>query len=244
RDLREAKLDPLSRDPATDEVRALQERYANWFGAIVSTLVSNVNAAFPGFLLFPVSTGIGGGLFYVQPPTGDPRYTPSTPRGGVLLAYGQTDQLTEDLWSFVNPQTQPSLAPLDRVGIVHIIHAAGNLDDARNECRERWLQSRAARGGSIPNLALAVDVVPLTATATGPALPDFVARIAARVLAVGYWAHSASRPPPFLPGNMPRIHDAQLQAVLQWLRSDQQVLELPGGEPPSRPFDERDRVEA
>jgi hypothetical protein len=244
RELREAKLDPVSRDAATDEVRSLQQSYASWFGTILNDLIRTLNAAYPSFLLFPVSTGIGGGLQYVQPPSGDPRYMPSTPRGGVVLAYGQTEQLIEDFWSFVSPQTQPPISPLDRVGIVHIIHAAGNLDDAKKECRERWLQSRSARAGVLPGLALAVDVVALTEPATGPPLPGHVDRIAARVMALGYWAQSASRPLPPLPGNMPRMHDAQLQALGEWLRSDKPVIELFGGEPPSRMFDERDRVES
>ena len=244
KELREARLDPLSRDAATDEVRAVQERYAHWFGVIVNELIRNVSTAVPSVLLVAVSTGIGSGLQYVQPPGGDPRYLPSTPRGGVLLAYGQTDQLIEDFWSFVNPATQPPIEPFDRVGIVHVIHAAGNLADTEKECRERWIQSRKERGGSLPNLALAVDVVVLTASEPGPGLPDRVTRIVAGVLALGYWAQSASRPLPVLPGNMPRIGGAQLQAIGQWLRSDKQVLELSGDEPPPRLFDERDQVES
>jgi hypothetical protein len=246
RDLREAKTEPLSRDAATDEMRALQERYGRWFDGLNSGLVGHLSQHF-GFVLSPVSSGIGGGLNYVQPPTGDPRYMPTTPRGGVLLAYGQTDQQVEDLWSFVNPQAQPSIFPLDRVGVVHVIHAAGNIKAAEAECRQRWEQSRIARSGLPPGFALEVDVVVLTATEDGPALPNRGARVAAGIFALGYWSQPAFRPSPPLFRMAPRI-GGHMGAISEWLHSGSAVLELPSGDLASdsstRPFDERDRLES
>jgi hypothetical protein len=107
------------------------------------------------------------------------------------------------------------------------------------------MQSRKERSGSIPNIALAIDVVVLTAQEAEPALQDRVSRIAAGVLSLGYWAHSASRiMAPYLPGNMPLMHEAQFQAIGEWFNTDKTILDIPGGDPPPRAFEERDRLES
>jgi hypothetical protein len=114
-----------------------------------------------GFSFDQVAQGLGASLYLARPNTGDPRLNPAGPRGGVLLAFGESETLNNDVLSFISPTTS-SLFGLDRVALVHVIHVTSTTG---NEIENRWkrwndLLSQPRTGSSFNWF---VDVLPLVA---------------------------------------------------------------------------------
>lgn len=230
--------EPLTADAAAEESRILLDRYA-----------SNLRAAFAepykklgqyGFMFEQVAVGLSGSLYFVKPASGDPRFSPVSPRGGVLLAFGEIETLLDDVWSFIRPDSASSFKPLNHAALVHVIHAIGDIDAEVKSRRERWQQAFAQRAGMNADFHYLVEVVGLI-DPEHDARPTTEQRIAAALAGLGAWSHTP-QPRVFEP-----LPAASLVVVLKdWINSFTPLLHLALSsehEPIGRYFLERDEIE-
>lgn len=231
RNLRRA-IEPLTADAAAAQQREVLDRYA---AAVSDSFNARLTAlAAYGFVFEEVARGVGGSLHLVKPKSGDPRLRTTGPRGGVLLAFGDTETLAADVWSFITPTT-PSLAPLDRAALVHVIHATDNVAQEIQNRLAQWVQYLGERA---PNtLQIAVDVLPLVKVDESKSLTE-VERIAASLAGFGAWSRPEKRPYEPIPHNVPPLKESLEKATTYSIFH----IASPIREP-LRPFHERDLLE-
>ena len=233
--------EPLTADFALAQQRDVLDRYS-------AALSDSFNARLAalgnyGFIFEEVARGLGGSLHLVKPKTGDPRLRTS---GGVLLAFGSTETLMTDVWSFVTP-TVPSMSQLERVALVHVIHTTDNVEGEIVSWRERWDQflSHQAEGLSGPQHV--VEVVPLVEPPLKPQLTpvkdsdlDEVQRLAASLAGFGAWARVDRRPFESIPHDLSPFR----YELHNWKQTDASVFHIsaPSNWSP-RPFLEREVLE-
>jgi hypothetical protein len=146
-----------------------------------------------GFVFQPVARGLGGSLHFAKPGSGDPRYSTSEARGGVLLAFGEFETLFDDVWSFIERQATPNF-PLC-AALVNVIHATGSTATEVENRQQQWKQSLAqhAKGREMrlsnwPHEFLyAVDVVALVEPNPNPDVNQ-LQRLAAALAEFGAWS--------------------------------------------------------
>jgi KaiC/GvpD/RAD55 family RecA-like ATPase len=199
-----------------------------------------------GFVFEEVARGLGGSLHLVKPRSGDPRLRTSGPRGGVLLAFGETETLMTDVLSFMRP-IGTSLSPLDRLGLVHVVHISGTVGAEIVSWEERWAKFFAEQAESFPGFRYAVDVLALVDPFLKPQLTpvedsdvDEVQRLAASLAGFGAWARAGERPYEFIRSDIPPLD----QALEGWKGSGASLFHIPA--PPGeslRGFAERDILE-
>ncbi len=236
--------EPLTADFALAQQRDVLDRYSAALSYAFNARLEALGNY--GFTFEEVARGLGGSLHLVKPKTGDPRLRTSAPRGGVLLAFGETDTLMTDVWSFVRPAT-PSLAPLDRVALVHVTHISGTVVAEIARWEERWDQflSQQAKGVSEPQFV--VNVVPLVEPLLKPQLSpvkesdvDDVQRLAASLAGFGAWARVDRRPYESIPHDIPPFR----YALQNWKASETSVFHISASSSSSaRPFVEREVLE-
>ncbi len=188
-DVREAR-EPVGTDAAAEEQRSVLDRYAALLNEVFTSLRTELEKF--GFMFESAGEGLTGSLYFVKPVTGDPRFGPVSPRGGVLLAFGETETLLDDVWSFVRPQSMPTLAPLDRFALVHVIHAGGDVGGEVKSRRERWEQELTGRAGPDSGLNSVVEVIALTGSNHDPDL-SVGERITVALLGRGGWSRHSWR---------------------------------------------------
>ncbi|HEX6044494.1 MAG TPA: P-loop NTPase fold protein [Pyrinomonadaceae bacterium] len=230
RNLRRA-TEPLTADAAAAQQREVLDRYA---AAVSDSFNARLNSlADYGFVFEEVARGVGGSLHLVKPKSGDPRLRTTGPRGGVLLAFGETETLAADVWSFITPTT-PSLAPLDRAALVQVVHTGDNVAQEIQNRHEWWGQYFKARGAN--TLQIAVDVIPLV-KAKDESLTE-IERIAASLASFGAWSRPEKRPYEPIPHNVPPLKDALEKGKTY------SILHIASPvQGPLRPFEERDLLE-
>ncbi|HWM23520.1 MAG TPA: hypothetical protein VNP98_01750 [Chthoniobacterales bacterium] len=211
--------EPMTADAAAAEQRSVADRYST---ALTDAFNSRlVELGQYGFVFQPIAHGLGGSLHLVRPNSGDPRLSASGPRGGVLLALGEFETLLDDVWSFVRPPAAQSIAPLNRVALVHVIHATGNTSTQIENRRQQWEQSWIQRGEGTGDFLHAVDVVALVGRSHDSTLNE-VQRTAAALAGFGAWAQIEQRPYESIPGEMP-----DLSALLAtWQKSDKPIFHM------------------
>ncbi|HEY0723049.1 MAG TPA: hypothetical protein VGD41_03450, partial [Pyrinomonadaceae bacterium] len=151
--------EPLSADAAAAEQRHVRDSYGSALEIAVRSRQKELSLTYE-FIFEQVAQGLGGSLHLVRPTAGDPRLATSAPRGAVLLAFGETETMAEDVWSFIRP-TSAGLSPLNRAALVHVIHQTGDLPNEVLNRRATWNAFFSTRGSGIQDFAYAVDVVPL-----------------------------------------------------------------------------------
>jgi len=236
--------EPLPADAAAAELRQVLDRYAAAMTQAFDFRLEQLKAY--GFFFEPVARGLSGSLYLVKPKSGDPRLATSAPRGGVLLAFGETETMLDDVWSFITPQTTTgSLSPLDRVALVHVIHTAGSTATAIETRREQWLMTLQERTPEQPKLQFAVDVIALIEpTSPDPEIVsevDEIQRTAASLAAYGAWVRPEKRPYESIPAETPPLQDS----LTEWLSSDSPYFHISTAANTERwrPFQERDVIE-
>ena len=234
-ELRDAP-EPLTADAAQDEQRQILDSYASALSAEFSNRLVQLQTY--GFIFDQVAQGLGASLYLARPNTGDPRLNPAGPRGGVLLAFGESETLNNDVLSFISPTTS-SLFGLDRVALVHVIHVTSTTGNEIENRRKQWndLLSQNPRTGS--SFQWYVDVLPLVADKKAQKLNDSQ-RIAASLSLFGAWSRVQSRPYEFVGGQIP-LMDQEVEA---WQQGDSDIFRIDGPTTGSlRGFSERDVLE-
>jgi hypothetical protein len=190
-----AAQEPTTADTAAAELRVLADRYASVLTDAFNSRLFSLRQY--DFNFEQIAQGLGGSLHLVKPISGDPRLSKSGPTGGVLLAFGEFETLLDDVWSFIQPQATPSLAPLNRAALVHVMHATGSTATEVQNRREQWKQSLAQRAKGteivlstlgVGKFLYAVDVVALVEPNPDPNL-DQLQRLAAGLAGFGAWSH-------------------------------------------------------
>ena len=237
-EVREAS-EPMSADAAAAEWRSVSDRYSTELLDAFNLPLAELRNH--GFVFEPVGQGLGGSLYFVRPSWGDPRLSPISPRGGVLLAFGETETLFDDVWSFIHPENTPSLGPLNRAALVHVVHTVGNVGDEVNRRHEQWKQSLTQRAGANPELRLTVDVVALVDPSRDFSGLSCGQRIAAALAGFGAWASIQQRPYEPIPGEIPLL----AEPLAEWIASDLKLLYFtyPPPHRQFRLFAERDALE-
>ena len=232
RQLRRA-TEPLTADAAAAQEREVLDTYAAAVSESFAVRLKELGEY--GFVFEEVARGLGGSLHFVKPKSGDPRLRTSEPRGGVLLAFGDTETLAADVWSFIKPTT-PSLASLDRAALVHVIHATDNLGTEIESRRAKWGQFLAEQDA---NFLFAVDVIPLVRPDSTEGW-DQVQRTAASLAAYGAWARPEKRLF-WIEEDIPQLN----QSLQDWRSSNSSVFHISSSskEHQMRAFDERDVLE-
>lgn len=236
-EVREAR-EPMSADAAAEGVRGVSGRYAETLTAAFSEPLDELLQY--GFVFEPVARGLAGSLYFVKPKSGDPRFSSISATGGVLLAFGETETLLDDVWSFMRPpESSPPLASLDRAALVHVIHATGSVAAEVESRREQWNLSLATRAGTNVDFRYAVDVIALVDPDRDPNL-SCVQRIAAALAGFGAWSRPDKRAYEHLPIDLPTLESP----LTEWMASDSPLFHVatPTGEK-TRPFKERDALE-
>jgi hypothetical protein len=239
--------EPLTADAAAAEQRKVLDLYGSALSEWSTARLTELKVY--GFIFEPVAQGVAGSLHFVKPNSGDPRLRTSAPRGGVLLAFGEMETLSADVWSFVRPTT-PSLSPLNRVALVHVVHVTDNVGAEIENRKQKWNQFLAQQAADLDNFNYAVDVIPLINDKTAPAgalvnLPtepelDEVQRIAASLAGYGAWVRPDLRAYEWIPSDTQPLGPS----LEEWRRMDASVFHIstPFKEP-LRGFGERDVLE-
>jgi len=225
--LREAP-ESMTADAALAQQREVVDRYGNELSISFDSFKQQLEVY--GFKFELVAKGLGGSLHLVKPNSGDPRLKTSSPRGGVLLAFGETETLATDVLSFINPTT-PSLARLDRVALVHVIHAIGVDSGEVGNRRRQWNDLLAQRIGAAmqvqqnqapSELLYAIDVVPLVATEKQDDLTQ-VEKVAGYLAAYGTWSVVDNRPYEPIGKNVPNLESS----LDRWIADGPPVFHIP-----------------
>ena len=238
KELRDA-LEPKTADAAAEDQRLILDRYADALATAFNQIVLALGDY--GFKFESVAQGLGGALYLVKPNSGDPRLSPSASRGGVLLAFGETETLPADVWSFIKPTTS-SLFPIDRFAMVHVIHGSTMTSNETERRQKLWNDFFAERAQEIPDFQWVVEVLPLVAEKTEAVpLVDEIQRIAASLVQFGAWARIHARPYESIPSVIPPLESA----LRQWKESSAEVFVIPSDntQPRWRIFTERDVIE-
>jgi hypothetical protein len=228
--------EPLTADAAAAGQREVLDRYAAAVSDSFTARLAELGTY--GFVFEEVARGVGGSLHLVKPKSGDPRLRPSMPRGGVLLALGETETLATDVWSFIKP-TASNLAPLDRAALVHVIHATDNVSAELENRRAQWNDYLNKQSEGIPDFRFAVDVVPLIDVDKNPDINP-VQLTAASLAGFGAWARPERRSYPWISHEIPSL----VEALEKWKATNTSVFQIsiPYKEP-GRPFEEQDILE-
>ena len=208
--------EPLTADAAEAQKREVLDRYAAAVSESFAARLKELGQY--GFVFQEVAQGVGGSLYFVTPKSGDPRLKTSGPRGGVLLAFGDTERLTADVLSFIKPTTA-SLAPLDRAALVHVIHATENVDTEIEKRRAKWNEFLAEQGNV--DFLFAVDVVPLIRPDSTETWNQ-VQRTAASLAAFGAWARPEKRPVELIGADIPGFK----QSLQEWKLSNTSIFHI------------------
>ena len=233
-ELRDAP-EPLTADAALEEQRQIKDGYASALSAEFSTRLVQLQTY--GFSFDQVAQGLGASLYLARPNTGDPRLNPAGPRGGVLLAFGESETLNNDVLSFISPTTS-SLFGLDRVALVHVIHVTSTTGNEIENRRKQWndLLSQPRTGSSFNWF---VEVLPLVADKKAQKLNESQ-RIAASLALFRAWSRVQSRPYEFIGGQSPLMDSA----VEAWQKGDSDIFRIDGPATGAlRGFGERDVLE-
>ncbi|PYS68488.1 MAG: hypothetical protein DMF69_20090 [Acidobacteria bacterium] len=244
KELREAP-ESMTADAALAEQRAVLDQYANELSFSFDSFKNQLEAY--GFKFELMAKGVGGSLHLVKPVSGDPRLKTSSPRGGVLLAFGETETLANDVLSFINPVT-PSLARLDRVGLVHVIHAI-SVDSGEVKVRHKqWddvlVQPIAnamlvQQSQPATDVRYAIDVVRLVEPEKQDDITQ-VEKVAASLAAYGAWSVVDARPYEPIRSDVPNL-EASLRS---WISDGPPVFHIASAtEARSRYLGERDVLE-
>ena len=233
-EVREAS-EPMTADAAAAEQRKLLDVY----GAALSNAFSELRShlAVYGFNFDLIRQGLAGSVYLVKPNSGDPRLRTAGPRGAVLLAFGETETLVEDVWSFIRPDS-PSFFPLNRAALVHVIHTTMATEV---EYRwKQWLEVLKKRADNIYDFRFAVDVVPLVGTVEGQKL-DTIQRTAAAMVGFGGWSRPEVR------AYQPIAPDTPLtlkESLKSWRHSKSSIFHIQGSSGNvSGVFGQRDELE-
>jgi hypothetical protein len=201
----------LTADAALAEQRSLLDSYS---AALSESFDARLGAlGIYGFLFEEVARGLGGSLHLVKPKSGDPRLRTSAPRGGVLLAFGDSETLLTDVLSFVRPTAQ-SLSSLSRVALVHVIHTTDTVGAEIRSWQERWNQFLSEQAEHLSDFRYAIDVMPLVDPFKPPVEAekgldiDEVQRLAASLAGFGAWARPDKRPYDWVPPDTPPLETA------------------------------------
>jgi len=229
-------LEPMSADAAVEESRFHLERYGVFVSTAFLVLLNELNQS--GFLFEPVAHGPAGSLHYVKPLSGDPRFGAIAPRGGVLLAFGETETLLDDVWQFIRPQGSPRLGHLNHAALVHVIHVTGDIGAEVKNRIERWDQAFVQRGGPNADFRYLIDVIALD----DPARETMTTgqRVAAALAGLGAWSRL---PQPRLMQPLPEM--SLTIPLKEWfINSADSLLNLVlPSQPVSRYFIEREEIE-
>ncbi|HJX92271.1 MAG TPA: P-loop NTPase fold protein [Pyrinomonadaceae bacterium] len=233
-ELRDAP-EPLTADAALDEQRQILDSYASALSAEFSNRLVQLQAY--GFIFDQVAQGLGASLYLARPNSGDPRLNPAAPRGGVLLAFGESETLNNDVLSFISPTTT-SLFGLDRAALVHVIHVTSTTGNEIENRRKQWndLLSQPRTGSTF---SWSVEVLPLVADKKEQKLSESQ-RIAASLALFGAWSRVQSRPYEWIGSEYAPMESA----VEAWHKSKVDIFRIdspPAG--PLRGFGERDVLE-
>jgi hypothetical protein len=227
-------VEPLTADAAAAEKRAVEDRYAATVSESFANRLNELREY--GFVFEEVARGVGGSLHLIKPKSGDPRLRTSAPRGGVLLAFGDTETLANDVWSFIKPTTA-SLAALDRAALVHVIHATDNVGMEMERRHSRWGRFLAEKG--VVDFLFAVDVITLIRPDSTETWNE-VQRTAASLAAYGAWARPENRPFENIGLNVLPL----TQSLERWKSSNTSIFHIASAvDEPVRPFGERDVLE-
>ena len=225
--------EPLTTDAAASEQREITDRYSSVLFEFFDACTFQLDKY--GFMFEEVARGLASVLYLVKPKSGDPRLSPSSPRGGVLLAFGNSETMQSDVLSFARP-TAPSLAPLDRLALVQVLHAELNQDV---NWEHYWTTFLGQQSADLTGFKYAVDIVPLVERDPDSTL-SVSQRIAASLAEFGTWARLVKRPYEWIPGDTPPLFDE----LEKWKRLDVDVFHIAGpNHSPLRGFGERDVIE-
>ncbi|HYW72118.1 MAG TPA: P-loop NTPase fold protein [Pyrinomonadaceae bacterium] len=232
--LRESQQ-PLNADEAASRTRAVADQYESVITEAFDAL--RVQLMGYGFNFDLIAKGHGGFLYLVKPPIGDPRLLLTKIRGAVLLAFGEMETLLEDVWSYISAVTSPSLQPLNRTAIVHVLHTASFSEPELAKRRQQWMDALTARARQAPGRAYTADVVTLVDPGNHPPL-DQTERIVAALAGYGAWV--TEREYPMVSNAVPKISSQ----TTSWLLSGKPFLHIVDPRTTAfRPFDERDEIE-
>ena len=212
----------LTADAALAKQRSLVDSYSAALSDSFNVRLGELRIY--GFVFEEVARSLDGSLHLVKPNSGDPRLRTSAPRGAVLLAFGSTETLLTDVWSFVRPTT-PSLSALNRLALVHVIHTteAGNVD--RVTWHNRWNEFLSQQAEGRTDFLYAVDVVPLVKprkplSEAGKDEINEVQRLAASLAGFGAWTQPDKRPYDWVPPDTPPLGPA----LEEWKRTRETSL--------------------
>lgn len=198
----------LTADAALAEQRSLLDSYSAALSDSFNARLGELGIY--GFTFEEVARGLGGSLHLVKPKSGDPRLRTSAPRGGVLLAFGSTETLMTDVWSFARP-TSPSLSALDRMALVHVLHTTGTVGEEIVSWEQRWNTFLSQQADGLTDFRFAVDVMPLVdlfkSSKEDSDIND-VQRLAASLAGFGAWTRPDKRPYDWLPPDTPPLGPA------------------------------------
>lgn len=224
--------EPLTADAAAAHQREVADRYRDVLYEVYARFIRELSAY--GFIFEELKIGLDGLLYLVKSKKGDSRLFPSVPRGGVLLAFGNTEWMQADVWSFARP-TSPSLAPLDRLALVQVLHTELNQDV---NWQMQWVNFFVRQQNEIgTEILYAVDLVPLVNSELMPQLSE-VQRVAASLAEFGAWANVTNRSYDWIPNTPPLTGE-----LMKWRNTDASVFHIPGSILPTRLFTERDALE-
>lgn len=225
--------EPLPADAASGELYDALDMYVRAVEPVFHHLLEQLRTY--GFNFMQVASGLGGSLHLALPSSGDPRISPVSPRGAVLLAIGEYESLPEDVRSFIAPTG--SFLPIDNLALVHVIHGIDASEPSKR--RADWLKFLTARAGPSDILKVSVAVhqlVPPEATAIKLTAVEMVA---ANLAAFGAWARRHNRPL-YVPGEMPDL----TEILRGWDDGDTPLLVIPDTPAGMRMFDESEVLES
>ena len=214
-------LEPMSADAAAAEQRRILDLYGAALTQAFNARLFELN--FYGFIFEQIAQGLAGSLHLVRPSSGDRRLNTSAPRGAVLLAFGETETLVEDVWSFIRP-TLTNFSSLNRAALVHVIHITGDLVLEAHNRKNQWTELLSKRGEGILDLEFVVDVVPLVMPAEVDLKLDAVQRTAAALVGFGAWVRPEVRPYEPIEPDTPPLSGA----LKAWKDSKNQLFHIQG----------------
>ena len=240
-EVRDAR-EPMTADAAATEQREVIDRYSDALRIECDVRVGDLRGY--GFVIEPVATGLGGSLNFIKPLSGDPRFTTTSSPGGVLLAFGETETLLEDVWQFFRPETQPPLSPLKRAALVHVIHVTGTVSVEVKKRHEQWNQALSERAQGLEDFHFAVHVVPLVDPDPNRKLKP-VEQAAAALTGYSAWIQRDGRAYDMIPSLTPNlVEELGKWWQNQWVSGQPEIFHIATSvEGGFRPFYERDALE-
>ena len=224
----------MNADFAASRSRAVVDKYANFIDQTFDALKKELEDY--GFVFEQISRGVGGALYSIRSTIGDPRLYFGQIRGATILAFGETVTMLDDVWGYIAPAASPTLRPLNRVSIVHVIHTSGDVSSEVFNRWQQWQDALRARGKILSDLKSVVEVLPLTPSTSTPLTST--QSVVAALAASGGWCQD--RPQDSIPQSTPPL----AKPLEEWKQSPTTIFHI--NEPTSptfRSFFERDTVE-